>query len=730
MTDKLRQETERKEILNRYKNLLGLCKPFMGRSDIKVVREACEIALDAFKDKHNVNGDPYIFTSFEIASIVIEELGLGKTTIAASILYKALQENRIERELVLNKFGSETLEIIEGVNSIAAIASSDSSLQSDNLKQFLLTLAKDVRVLLLKLGIRLFKMRNIHFVKKDLHERLSLEASHLYAPLAHQMGLYNIKGELENLAMKVSKPDLYRNIDKRLQETQLERKDFINNFIDPIKAALDKRKLKYEIKWRTKSVNSIYRKMKKQHVEFDEVYDKFAIRLLIDSKLANEKTDCWRVYSIISDIYAPNPKRLRDWISIPKSTGYESLHTTVMGPSGRWVEVQIRTKRMDEVAEKGLAAHWRYKGTGGEDKLDKLLTGFREIIEQPDINAAEVIDSFQMNVFSGEVFVFTPKGDLKKLPKGATVLDFAFEIHSEVGSKCVSAKINHKVVPLKYVLRNGDQISIITSNNQKPKPDWLNLVVTSKAKAKIKKAIDDEKYKLAETGKEIIKRKFRNWKIKYDDPTIRRLLKEYKCRTSQDLHFAVANEDIDPLDIKTFLLTEETQQTQNIIEEKEVKTESKENKPDEIVFADKNLKGLDFRFANCCKPTGGDDIVGFVTIGQGISIHRSNCGNAIRMKERYAYREVDVAWSTSSDSFTMELRITGKDRLGVVGDISSVVSKDLNLNIISILIDTRDGRFDGKLKVFVEDNRDLEILNQRLLKIDGVEKVVRISEKK
>ena len=719
-------EAERKEILTRYKNLLGLCKPFLIKGDLKYIREASEIALEAFKEKRNVNGDPYIFTSFEIAGIVIEELGLGKVSIVSSLLYKAYEEKRIPKDLIVSKFGLETMAIIEGVNTISAITSSKLSLQSDNLKQFLLTLAKDVRVLLLKLAIRTFKMRNINFVAVEYHDRIALEATHLYAPLAHQMGLYNLKGELEDLAMKISKPDIYKNIDKRLQETQLERQGFISNFIDPIKNELLRKKLKADVKWRTKRVNSIYRKMKKQNVEFDEVYDKFAIRIILDSKPDNEKSDCWRAYSIVSDIYAPNPKRLRDWISIPKSTGYESLHTTVMGPGGRWVEVQIRTKRMDEIAEKGLAAHWRYKGVGGEKELDKLLTGIREIIEQPDINAADVVDSFQMDVFSDEIFVFTPKGDLKKLPKGSTVLDFAFDIHTEVGAKCVSAKINHKVVPIKYVLNNGDQISIITSNNQKPKPDWLNIVVTSKAKSRIKKLIDEEKYKLADTGKEIIKRKFRNWKIKYDDAVIRKVIKFYKFKNAQDFYCSVANEEIDTLGIKAFLLAETREELPRETEIKDTKVTEKEGmQGEDFKISDNNLSGLDYRIAQCCNPQQGDKIVGFVTIGQGISVHKALCNNAMRMRERYSYREIDVSWNVVSGSFSTEIRITGKDRLGIVGDISSVVSKDLNLNIISISVDTNKGAFDGKLKVFVEDQRHLDILLQRLLKIEGVEKVIR-----
>lgn len=728
MTDKERTELERKEILLKYKNLLNLCKPFMNRQDMGLLRKALDIALEAFKTKRLKNGSPYIFKSFEIARIVIEELGLGKTSIISSLLYKAVGDGAISVEEVKIQFGDHVAHIIEGVTAISAIAASKTSMQSDNLKKFLLTLAKDVRVLLLQLAIRLYKMRHIDSYPLEDHELIALETTHLYSPLAHRMGLYNIKGEMDDLAMRVAQPEIYHNIDHRMQETQIERDEFINKVINPLQSALQKKRIKATIKWRIKRVHSIYRKMKKQNVEFDEVYDKFAIRIVLDSKLKNEKSDCWQAFSIVTDTYQPNPKRLRDWISIPKSTGYESLHTTVMGPGGKWVEIQIRTKRMDEIAEKGLAAHWRYKGGNGEAELDKLLNGFRDVFEQSGTDTADMFDSFKMNVYADEVFVFTPQGDLKKLPAGATVLDFAFEIHTDVGAKCVSAKINHKVVPLRHTLKNGDQIEIITSNNQKPKPDWLNFVLTSKAKTKIKKAIDEEKFKIAEDGKEIVKRKFKNWKIAYDEENINKILKHLKLKTALELYYQIATEKIESLRLKAILQHETKPEIDTGAGIHGAKPENdKAAQKSNSLFSNKDLQGVDYKLAKCCNPTQGDSVIGFVTIGQGISIHRSNCPNALKMSENIGYRQVEVDWNMPAESFHTNIKISGADRLGLVADISAIIKQDLKLRILSVNVDKNEkGEFEGHLRVFVEEKKHLAHLIQRLLKIDGIKKAVQV----
>jgi len=724
MTDKVLTAEEKKEVDDKVRHLINACKSFISRGELRRIKKAVDINIQYYIKNSDTSNEPYAKFPFEVARITAEEIGMGATTILCSLLFKPLEDGFITLDLVKKEYGELIAEIIEGVNAISSI-SSGKSLQSDNLRRYLLTLAKDVRVLIIQLAIRLCKLRHLEYFAKPDHDRIALEASVLFSPLAHRLGLYNMKGELDDLAMKVTMPDIYRNIDKRLQETQVERAKFVSDIIVPLKKSLEKNKFKYEIKWRTKRVHSIYRKMKQQNVEFDEVYDKFAIRLVVDTKVKNEKADCWRAYSLVTEIYPPNPKRLRDWISIPKSTGYESLHTTVMSPLGKWVEIQIRTLRMDEIAEKGFAAHWRYKGGEGEEDLDKLLNGFREVLEHPDMNVADVMDSYKMNVYSDEVFVFTPNGDLKKLPAGSTVLDFAFEIHTDVGSKCVGAKVNSRVVPLRYELRNGDQIEVQTAKNQKPKSDWLNYVVTSKAKVKIKRVIDEERYKIAEDGKEIIKRKFKNWKIVFEDKTINELLKHYKLKNSIDLYYGVATEKINTLDIKAVLQSDEKEET-TVHVEPEIKSNGHAVQSDSITFEDPSLKGIKFKLANCCKPEKGDTVVGFVTLAGEISVHRKSCGNAVRMSERLGHREISVNWGDKTHTALYTLKLTGEDRLGIVSDVTAKVSEDFHANLRSIMIESKDHKFEGLIKVMVKDLNHLDILIKRLLKIKGLTKVVKI----
>lgn len=717
---------ERKEVDVKIRHLINACKSFISRGELRRIRKAVDVNIKYYIENSARNTDPYVKMPFEVARIAAEEIGMGATTIICSLLFKPVEDKHISLDEVRKEYGEAIADIIEGVNAISLISSSQ-SLKSDNLRKYLMTLAKDVRVLIIQLAIRLCKLRHLNYFPVNVHERIALEASVLFSPLAHRLGLYNMKGELDDLAMKVTMPDVYLSIDKRLQETQKERVTFVSDIIVPLQKSLDRHKIKCEIKWRTKRVHSIYRKMKQQNVEFDEVYDKFAIRLIIDTKAKTEKSECWRAYSLVTEIYKPNPKRLRDWISIPKSTGYESLHTTVMSKLGKWVEIQIRTKRMDEIAEKGFAAHWRYKGGQGEEELDKLLNGFREVLEHPDMNVADVIDGFKMNVYSDEVFVFTPKGDLKKLPKGSTVLDFAFEIHTDVGSKCVGAKVNNKVVPLRHELRNGDQIEVQTSKNQKPKSDWLNYVVTSKAKIKVKRVIDEEKYKIAEDGKEIVKRKLKNWKFNFDDLTINKLLKQYRCKTAIDLYYQVAVEKINMLEIKAFLSEEKP--AAPAVNEQEVKVHGTAASTSSISFNDPSLKGIKYKYAKCCKPVKGDDVIGFVTLAGEISIHRKSCGNAIRMSERFGYREIAVNWGDSSGERIYTLKLVGEDRLGIVNDVTMVVANDAYANLRSIMVDTKDKEFEGIIKVLINDGKNVDVLIQRLLKIKGLIKVLKIEAK-
>ena len=721
----INEAVDRKEILLRYKSLLQISKSFASRQELKQLRKALDLALEYYREKRFEDGKPFIFYPLEIARIMAEEIGMGIPSIISSLLFSPVYDKHITSTEIKEQFGDEILVIIDGINKISEISPAE-SLHAENLRKYLLTLAKDVRVLLVQIVIHLYKLRNISsFVSED-SSQIALEATTLYSPLAHRLGLYNIKGELDDLAMKFTQLAVYRQIEKQLQETMEERGRFVKEFIEPIEKSLQDNGFKFSVKWRTKRVHSIYRKMKKQQVDFDEVYDKFAIRIILDSKPKKEKADCWRVYSIITEIYPPNPKRLRDWISIPKSSGYESLHTTVMSPLGRWVEIQIRTTRMDDIAEKGFAAHWRYKGQSGEKELDKLLTGFREIIEQPGNNALDVLDNFKINLYSDEVFVFTPNGDLKKLPAGSTVLDFAFEIHTEVGSHCVGARVNHKQVPLRQELKNGDQIEILTSKNQKPTKDWLKYVQTSKAKAKIKKVIDEERYKIAEEGKEILQRKLKNWKINLDDNTIGKVMKSLKLKTATDLYFRIATDKIDPLQIKSLLQTVEENQVDEALDLAELANNNQQISPDQIVFNDPGLKGIAFRMAKCCEAMPGDPIIGFITLAGDISIHRKNCPNAIRMSERFGYREILVGWGSENKAFQISLKLNGTDRHGLIADLSELMRNELKINLRSLNIDAKEGEFEAIMKLHVSNPDHLDVLIQRIQKLEGVKKVQKV----
>lgn len=719
-------EEERKEIIFRYRQLLTISSPFLTKKDLDKIRKATEIVLEIYKEERDSHQQPFVYYPLELARIISEEVGLATTSIISSLLYQPVKQGKLELKQVKTLFGEQVASIIQDVIKITEASTSNQSLQSDNLRKFILSLAGDVRVLMIQLAIRLYKLRNIHLYPEPTRERIALEATYLFSPLAHRLGLYNIKGELDDLAMRVNQPEMYESIAKKLEETEILRSEFVGKFVKPITDSLDKNRFKYEIKWRTKKVHSIYRKMKAQNVEFEEVMDTFAIRLILESKPKNEKADCWRVYSLITDLYPPNVKRMRDWISIPKSSGYESLHTTVMSPIGRWVEIQIRTRRMDEIAEKGFAAHWKYKGQKSEEDLDKLLNGFRDVLEDSTLSAQDVLDNFKMNAYSDEVFVFTPKGDLIKLPKGATVLDFAFEIHSEVGAHCIGAKVNNRVVTLRQELKNGDQIELNLSKIQKPKQDWLSFVVTTKAKTKIKKELDNERIRIAEAGNEILKRKFRNWKIGFNDLLINKIIKHYKFKTAIDLYYNVATEVLDPIDIKAYL-----QQEQTVEKEVEVdKTTEFENKPGEpikgqepILFDDKNITGLRYRFAKCCKPLEGDSIVGFVTLSGEISIHRKDCTNAISMTTRLGYREIKVMWRSAREVVHANLLLVGQDRPGLVGDLSSVIGRDTNVSLRSISMDAKGREFEGTIRLMANSRVTLDALIQRLLKVDGVRKV-------
>lgn len=724
-------ERERKKIITKYRELLKLSEEFTQKKEIELIRKAFDVALVASDDKRSASGDPAILDTLEIAIIVVSQIGLGTRSVVSTLLFQAVIDHKLTLLEIEKEFDRSIMLIVDGLVKIADLNTKTSANQAENFRQMLLSLAEDVRVILVKMAILLQEMRGLNNMPEDYQIKTSLETFSLYAPLAHRLGLYNIKSELENLSMKYTENEKYKEIIKKLKNSTAKRERFIKKFIAPIEKELQEQGLEYEIKGRPKSVYSIWQKMKKQNVEFEEVYDVFAIRIILNSKPNKEKADCWRTYSIVTDFYQPNPKRLRDWISIPKSNGYESLHTTVVGPESKWVEVQIRTKRMDEVAEKGYAAHWRYKGVKAEKGIDQWMQKVREVIETNGVANSETIDDLKLNLYNKEVFVFTPNGDLKKLPAGSTVLDFAYDIHSDVGNQCVGAMINHKNVTIKQQLQNGDQVSIVTSKTQKPKTDWLNYVVTSKAKAKIKSTLREEKFKEAEAGKELLKRRFKNWKIKFDDILINNLLKHYKLKTPVDLYYAIATEKIDITQLKDVLVENKKEQEveKDTIEQKEsFEQETETTYQGDYLIIDDKIENVDYKLAKCCNPILGDPIFGFVTVSEGIKIHRTSCPNARQLVERYNYRILKAQWTKNAtkQSFQTSIKITGIDEIGMLNKITDIISKDLRVRMRSISMDSIGGMFEGKIKLFVDSAKHLDMLMSKLKREKGILKVTRI----
>lgn len=727
---------ERAEIVSRYRYLLRISRNILNDEDIMLIRQAIEVAsVQNNTMVRRQSGVLAVIHALDVARIVVEEIGLGRTSLICALLYDAIQSSRVPQEQVDNMFGEKVANITQGLVKVVELYNQDTSIESDNFRKLLLTFARDIRVILIIIADRLRTMRTLDLYDIDSQQRISAEVSYLYAPMAHRLGLYNIKSEMEDLVMKYTDNKMYRFIAKKLNETKRAREKYIDEFIKPIKSELDKHGLTFEIKGRTKTINSIHHKMKKQGVKFEQVYDLFAIRIIIDSEKKSEKSDCWNAYSVVTDKYQPNPSRLRDWLSVPKSNGYESLHTTVLGPDNKWVEVQIRTKRMNEIAEKGLAAHWRYKGIKGEAGMDKWLSNIREILDNPERNAVDFFDDFKLNLYDKEVFVFTPKGELRRLRKGSTVLDFAFDIHTEVGKRCVGARVNQRNVPIKYVLQNGDHVEINTSKHQEPTQDWLNIVVTSRATTKLKQALRELKYKEADTGREILVRRLKNWKYELSDSLIHQFVKRYKSKTVHDFYLDVALEKIDMGDIKEFLVELERKEKEDDKPEEDAQR-SAENfvqKPDvidsndDVLVIDKNLSRVDFRLAKCCNPIIGDEIFGFVSAAGGIKIHRKNCPNALDMRTRFGYRIVSARWSGGADAnFQATLKITGDDDIGIVTNISQVISKELEVKIRSISIDSNEGIFEGTVTVFVHNTRDLDMLIKKVREVKGVYNVSRI----
>jgi len=719
---------EPEKIQSGYRALLRASRNSVAAEDNKVIRRALDLAVKACGDKVILTGEAQILHALSVARIIAGEMGLGLTSIVTALLHDSVDNLEISKKDIEKEFGKKVVEILDGFSRVTGIDSMQSSYQAENFRKLLLSLADDVRVILIKLVERLEYMRNLDNASEKERLPLASETYFLYAPLAHRLGFYNIKSELEDLAVKYLEPEQYQYIENRLKQTTASRNRFIKEFSVPLQEKLEKQNFRFTIKSRTKSIHSILLKMKKQGVDFEEVYDLFAVRIIIKSDEENEKSECWRAYSVVTDLYQPNPSRLRDWISVPKSNGYESLHTTVIGPRGKWVEVQIRSERMDEIAEKGLAAHFRYKGIKGEGGLDTWLTRMREILESSEKEDASFLDQVRSGLYTDEVFVFTPKGDLKQLPSGATVLDFAFDIHTAVGASCVGGKVNGRNVTIRYILQNGDHVDIIRSKNQKPKQDWLSFVVTNKARTKIKQVLNEEKVKAAADGKEMLLRRLKNWKIPYGDISIQKLINHYDLKTAQDLYFLIEEGKIELLEIKEVLLKEETPaltEPASLIQEKETRELPESQYSDFLVIEDR-VEGLDYHLAKCCNPVFGDSIFGFVTISEGIKIHRRGCPNAHNMMSRYPYRVVSAKWTKTkaAPSFVASVKITGVEDIGMVNRIADVLAAN-NVTIRSFNYKMDDGLFEGMLNIMVPNNDVLHGIMRKIHSIKGILKVTR-----
>ncbi|MCX6350529.1 MAG: RelA/SpoT family protein [Bacteroidetes bacterium] len=727
-------ELEKKQLLKEYRNLLKACKETIVKKDKKLIRDAFTLALEAHQGMRRKSGELYIFHPLSVATICASEIGMGTTSIICALLHDVVEDTDITLEDIEAKFGKKVSNIIDGLTKISGVVGKTNSIQAENFRKILLTLADDVRVIIIKLADRLHNMRTLDSMSRTTQLKIASETLVLFAPLAHRLGLYNIKNELEDLTLKYTEPKVYKEISQKLQDTKAQRNKFIKKFIAPIEQKLKEEHFDIEIKGRPKSIFSIYLKMKKQGIPFEEVYDLFAVRIITESPIEIEKADCWRIYSIITDFYKPNPDRLRDWISFPKSNGYESLHTTIMGPEGNWVEVQIRSTRMDEIAERGYAAHWKYKeGQSNADKsVEDWLNRIRETLENPEANAIDFLDDFKLNLFDEEVYVFTPKGDLFNMPSKATALDFAFEIHTQVGLQCLGAKVNHKLVPLSHELKTGDQVEIITSKKQKPTESWLKYVITPKAKNNIKTALKDEKRKVALDGKEILQRKFKSSGVIWNNQSLSKLVNYFKLPSQSDLFFNVGAEKIEKTELNAaFKFIESAAKLT-------VKTTGKTtlaltaqgkviDKPDLVIVGENT--DLEYSFARCCNPIPGDDIFGFVTIHEGIKIHRTNCPNGIRLMSNYGYRILRCKWATNqlqeTKTFQAGIKIVGIDGVGIVSKIADIVSKEQKLNMQSITVSAVAGAFEGAIILNIHDTEHLEQLIQKIRAIQGIDSVMR-----
>ena len=728
-------EQENKELVSRYRKLLRTAKPFLKDDDSKQIRKAFKIAMQAHEGMRRMSGEPYIFHPLAVAQIAVEEIGLGTTSIVSALLHDVVEDTDYSLEDIKREFGTKVARIIDGLTKISGVFDYGTSGQAENFRKMLLTLSQDLRVILVKLADRLHNMRTLDSMPRNKQLKIASETIFLYAPLAHRLGLYAIKTELEDLYLKYTERAIYDEIVDKIQKTKEARDRVIRRFIRPIQMSLAENNLDFTIKGRTKSIHSIWNKMNSQGIPFEEVFDLFAIRIIVDTPIENEKAVCWQVYSIVTDFYKPNPDRLRDWVSTPKGNGYESLHTTVMSRDGSWVEVQIRTKRMDEIAEKGFAAHWKYKDNPKqkESGLENWIAQVREMLEKSDTTALDFVDEFKSNLFQDEVFVFTPNGDLRTLPYGATALDFAFDVHTQVGLSCLGAKINQKLVPINYKLQNGDQVEILTSSKQKPSEGWLRFVVTSKARSGIKHGLKDEMRQFAEEGKEIVLRKLKQLKVDIHNDTFNHLTVFFGYNTTTEFLYNVGKGVIETKELKRFkkYKVEKQKPKKRIKRFEDAKSfqqhiAKQKGRREDILFIGEDLDIIDYKLAACCNPIPGDDVFGFVTVSGGIKIHRTSCPNAPQLLSNYGHRVVKAKWASKHrDSFAVSLEIIGTDRVGLISDVTTIISNELKVNMRSITVDTNTGIFEGKIELFINDKSHLTTLIKKLEKVEGVARVTR-----
>jgi GTP pyrophosphokinase len=729
---KIDLEQERKEILNAFKGLLRALKN-RTREDTSLIRKAFDMALEAHKDMRRKSGEPYIYHPIAVARICAEEMGLGATAVVCALLHDTVEDTHITLEDVEDLFGPRVRLIIDGLTKIPEVFDENASIQAENFRKMILTISDDLRVVLIKLADRLHNMRTLGSMRADKQLKIASETKFLYAPLAHRLGLYSIKTELEDLSMMYCEPDVYKDIETKLKSTADVRNRFIRRFMSPIRETLLHEGYIFDIKARTKSISSIWRKMQTKDIPFEEVFDVFAIRIIVETPIELEKPDCWRIYSIVTDFYQPSPERLRDWVSTPRANGYESLHTTVMSPQGRWVEVQIRSKRMDEIAEKGLAAHYKYKESKGEDsKLDRWIAEIRDLLDNPEASALDFVNDFKLNLFNDEIYVFTPKGELRVLPIGSTILDFAYDIHSDIGSKCIGAKVNNRLMPLSYQLKNGDQLEIITSSKQKPNEEWLKFVVSARAKQRIKSSLNDERKVIAMDGKEILERKFKQFNVRMNSENISFLEKYFNVPSATELYFRIAKGKVDLAKLRELEVIGGMIQ---LIKKEVVKKKIKPDNDDKFVGIDTNsdtiligddFKGFDYQMAKCCNPIPGDKVFGFITISEGIKIHRNNCPNAVHLMSKFAYRCIKARWKSEKlIERVAAIKIVGIDQLGLVNKLTEIISKQNNVNMKSISFETEDGVFEGRIKVMVYDTEHLEQLTGKFEEVEGVQRVTR-----